>query len=289
MKKLAIVLLAFALLLLVLGACGEKADSEAALRALLEAEIKQQILDFKYDDYDGDGTFEAFAFMGEAQNPEEDEGYRGEIWFVNEQGAQQLEEASRHSIYWGLLDVLVFGERKFAAATTFGQTGGLVNVWGVKDGEPYLEKISGNGYSLEQIDDTNLLLWQTTLDFGYYDGILMGRTYKPYWFYWDGESFREYGGTKITKEQLRKCDGAAEILDGIYGIVGDIFYRGNGIININHTVLQSEGDINNEYVTLRLNGTKISIDDTYENVGGIYLSALAPDIAVYPDLPEVFA
>ena len=53
----------------------------------------------------------------------------------------------------------------------------------------------------------------------------------------DGKAFHEYGGVEITEAQLRKCRGAAAVLDGIKrdgGELGEIFYRGNGVINVNH-------------------------------------------------------
>ena len=284
MKKFAVVLLALTLVVVSAG-CGEKPLAEAELRAMMEAEVTQPILDFKYDDYGGDGAFEAFAFVGE--KPDEGDGHAGEIWFVSADGAERL-EASPHGTYWGLLDVLTFGGRKFVKAETYYTTGGASNLWSVREGKPHCEAVPGSGGFLVQIDDNSFTLEHSALDAIYTDGMLMARTWKPYWFFWDGESFKEYGGVKITEEQLRKCGGASEVLDGIYGIVGDIFYRGNGIINVNHTVLQSEGDIRNEYITLQLDGTEISIDETYENFGGIYLPALAPDIAVYPELPGIF-
>ncbi|MDR2686777.1 MAG: hypothetical protein LBB75_03425, partial [Oscillospiraceae bacterium] len=225
MRKIAIALLVMAILTVFAG-CGEKGPAEEALRALLEAGISEPILGFEYGDYDGDGAFEAFAFVGEEQKPEEDEGYRGEIWFVNCDGAQQL-EASPHGVYWGLIDTYSFGGRKFAVATTFAQTGGLVTIWGVYAGEPRHESISNIGGGLKQIDDKNFTLWHSTYDFDVTDGVTTGHTWKDYWFFWDGEAFREYGGIKITEEQLRKCGGATEVLDAIIATgetIGDIFY-----------------------------------------------------------------
>jgi len=288
MKKITVALLVMAMLAVFAG-CGEKPLSEAELRGLLEAEITLPILDFWYDDYDGNGAFEAFAFVGEEQNPEMDEGYRGEIWFVNCDGAQQL-EASPHGIYWGLIDTYRFDGRNFAAATTFAQTGGLVNIWGVYAGEPRHESISNIGGGLKQIDDKNFTLWHSAYDFDVTDGVTTGHTWKDYWFYWDGEAFHEYGGAAVTEEQLRKCDGAAEILDAIIATgetIGDIFYRGNGIINVNHLRTYESGR-SNYHTILQLSGTEVTVVEVEGN-GGFYLPALAPGIAVCPELPEIFA
>jgi len=281
MRKIAAAMLALALLL---AACGEGSFTEAELRGMLEAKATREILAFEYGDYDGDGVDEAFALVGAKLD---DGSIMGELWYAGPNGAQMLEASETG--YWGLIDVFVFGGRRFAVVEEYYTTGALVNLWGVKDGQPYREKISGHGGGLKEISENSFLLYHSALD-AMLDaglGFCMGRTWKPYWFHWDGDGFREYGGTKITEEQLRRCEGAAEILDGIYGITGDIFYRGNGIININHTVLQSEGDIGNYCVTVQLDGESVAVVETGDP-SGFYLPALAPDIAAYPELPEIF-
>ena len=283
MRKIAVALLGLTLLL-PLAACGKKPLTEAELRAMLAAEVTQEILAFEYDDYDGDGVFEAFAFVGEEQEPDVDESYMGEVWFVNANGAKKL-EAYEHG-YGGLINVCTFGKNKFAVLNQYATTGGCVSVWGVHKGKPRMESISGVGGGLDQIDDNNFTLWHSTYDFDVTDGISTGHTWKPYWFFWDGESFREHGGVPLAEEELRRLEGAAEVLEGIYGIVGDIFYRGtSGIVNINYTILQSEGGISNFYITLRLDGSKVTVLEEGE---GNYQAALAPEIAVYPKEPVTF-
>jgi len=286
MGKIAAVLLALALLLL-LVACGEEPFTEAGLRALLEAQVTQEILAFEYGDYDGDGVCEAFAFVGEEQQPDVDESYKGEIWFVSAKGAQALE--AYQNGYGGLINVYTFGENKFAVLNQYATTGGYVSVWGVHRGKPCNENISGVGGGMRQLDDKNFTLYHSTYDFDETDGIATGHTWKDYWFYWDGKAFHEYGGVKITEEQLRKCGGAAEALDAILAngdTIGEIFYRGNGMINVNH-FRACGSSRSNYFTTLQLNGAKIIFNEVEDN-GGIYLPALAPDIAVYPELPEIF-
>jgi len=285
MRRITIVLLGLAMLS-VLTACGRK-DSEDALRAMLEAEITQPILAFEYGDYDYDGAYEAFAFVGEEQDPEMDEGYQGELWFVNAGGAEQLEAGW----YWGMIDVFTFGKNKFAVLNQYAVTGGCVSVWGVHAGEPRHENISGVGGGLRQINDSDFTLWHSTYDLTYDTeiGHGVGHTWKDYWFFWDGKAFHEYGGVNITETQLRKSEGAAEILEAILAdgeTIGDIFYRGNGIINVNHNY-NVEADNIFHHVILQLNGTDVTVIEI-EADEGIYRAALAPDIAVYPELPEIF-
>jgi len=288
MRKITLALLA--LLLLPLAGCGEE-DGIAILRSILKENTSQEILAFEYGDYDGDGTFEAFAFVGE--EPDEGDGHAGEIWFVNAKGAVRLDEDRPYGTWYaGLIEIFTFGNRKFVKVEESYATAGISSFWSVRDGKPYKENISGHGGFLDQLDDINFTLEHSALDAVYIDGMLMGRTWKRYWFYWDetSESFREYGGLEISEAQLRKCEGAAEILDEITANgcrIGDILYRANGTINVNYTT-GAEQNESNSYTTLLLDGTKVTVDDIYENVGGFYLPALAPGIAVYPDLPEIF-
>jgi len=286
MRKIAAILLAFVLILSLVG-CGEKDLSEAGLRAMLEAKVTQPILAFEYDDYDGDGVFEAFAFVGEEQQPDVDESYMGEIWFVSARGAEKIEACANG--YWGLINVYAFGKNKFAVLNHYATTGGLVNIWGVKNGKPHREKISGIGGGFTQLDGNSFTLYHSTYDFDETGGVSTGHTWKNYWFFWDGRAFHEYGGVNITEAQLRKCDGAAEVLDAIVEkgeTIGGIFYRGNGIINVNHSKRHESGR-SNYFTTLLLHGTSVTVVET-EDPGGFYLPALAPGIAVYPKLPQIF-
>ena len=283
MRKIAAVLLALALLPPLAG-CGEKSLNEAGLRAMLEAKVTQNILAFEYDDYDGDGVFEAFAFVGDEQEPDVDESYRGELWFVNAGGAKKL-EAYEHG-YWGLINVYAFGKNKFAVLNQYATTGGCVSVWGVHGGKPRRESISNIGGGFTQLDGNNFTLYHSTYDFLESDGFSTGHTWKDYWFGCDGERFWEHGGVPLAEKELRKLGGAAEVLDGIDGIVGEIFYRGtSGVVNVNYTV-PGDGDVRNYYITLQIDDNRVTVLEEGE---GKYQAALAPDIAVYPKEPVAFA
>jgi len=144
------------------------------------------------------------------------------------------------------------------------------------------------GGALEQLDENNLVLYHSALDGAYMaNGPLLGRTNKPYWFFWDGESFKEHGGVPLAEAELRKLGGAAEALDGIEGALGEIFYRGNsGIVNVNYSVAGSDGDVFNYYITLRIEGGAATL---LEDGEGAYQAALAPELAVYPKEPVTFA
>ena len=111
--------------------------------------------------------------------------------------------------------------------------------------------------------------------------------------YWNGDGFTEYGGLRISEEQLRAVEGASRWLDEILavdGMIGDIFYRENGIVNINYTTTDgwTDGTVNNKNVTLRIvDGMAQLVYDREEtlqdsNHGGVY-AANVLDNAIFPE------
>ena len=319
MKRIAIVLLVLTLL----AGCGGKATPEtttaaptesatepeittmpispeaASLFNMLPEETRSCVFSFEYDDFDGDGTREAFAYAGDPDDT-------ADLWFIGAGGAQKLEEG--HAWFGGNMQTAAFGGSKFLIVAA-GRAGywspvGYVDILGVKNGRPHAYFIAEEGGWFGQTDDMHLTFWHTTWDGVSYvypeedDGEprIPMRTEKPYWFYWDGAGFREYGGVKITQKQLRRCEGAAEVLDGLIAdgeTIGNIFYRGNGMININYSKLTKPWpDVNPDFLytdhgcaTLRLSGARVAV---VEESGGSYQAALAPDIAAYPELPQIF-
>jgi len=260
----------------------QKSLGEEELRSLLTEATQWPVLSFEYGDFGGDGISVAFAFV----EIEDREDYcEGELWFVGPEGAKKLEGGN----YCLPVKMEAFGGRQFAVAEVYYSTSSMVNLWGVKDGRAYKEEISGHGGGLQRIGEKDFTLVCSAYDANLTDGDWTGHTWKNYWFYWNGETFREYGGVKITEGQLRRCDGAA-VLDGLKAegkTIGDIFYRGNGIINVNCVSEYGQGASYSQ-VALQLSGTKVTaVEGEYVETGGSYAAALVPGIAVYPELPEI--
>ncbi len=64
------------------------------LTQLLEESTTKPIVEFVYDDYDSDGTYEAYAVVGETDEEDEKhpEFYDADIYFVNHKKAQKIKE-----------------------------------------------------------------------------------------------------------------------------------------------------------------------------------------------------
>jgi len=285
----------------------KQSADEPMLRRLLQSRIDEEdeILSFDYLDYDGNGTNEAFAFAGKATG-DEDGGpaYLGELWFVDAGGAEMMVSRDETNGFWSINKTYTFGTHAIVVLSKFFQTGGQALVWSVKDGKPCEESsISQRGGSFTHLGGNDVVIVGDAYDFSF-DGT--GHTWKPYWFYWDEASggFKEYGGKVIEYEQFLKCRGAQRVLDAIDAAdcaVREIYYRDNGIININYADYEGESNHN---ASLRLKGSTVALQAFWSEYGfvgtdldilqdsdhgGVYAAALIPDIAAYPaKLPAVF-
>lgn len=256
-------------------------DMEMLLKEKLMERTSEPICRFNCDDFDNDGKFEAFAFVGR----KETEAYSGELWFVNQDSASMLVE---EGTYWEINEIYEFGTHKFIVLSEYRATGDVAKVWGVKDGRPEEQSISGFGGNFNRIDNKNLTLTHSAYD-GASDGT--GHTWKPYYFYWDEGSlnFKEYGAISISEAQLVKLGNIKATLNTIKqdqkGRITEIYYRGNDLIHINYI-------FSNEYGTWNGNTTLLCSEEGVKpidtemgeaNNGGIYQAALNPVIATYPD------
>ena len=277
---------------------------DADFAVILAEQTDKPTLSFDMHDYDGDGTMEAFVLVGEAVEP----GFvwAGDLWFVNKDGAQFLTDGTEWGWSWvNINEVYTFGKRKYMLITTLmAGDSSYAMWWTVKNGKPCQdETISGRGGISEQPEGNEFTMnyggWGSAYEYNLADpeeGYRMGRTFHKYWFYYDGGAFHEYGGREITEQQLRRCAGAGKILDGLKAegqTIGAIYYRGNGIININSSTTRTQegsGFISYRHTTLQLkNGAVMPVAATeeWEGGSGSYTDAFKPEIAVYPGLPEV--
>lgn len=170
--------------------------SEDSYKNFLQEIVEEDILFYDYNDYDGDGACEMFALVGYSDSDYEyaTSNYHGKIWYINCDGAKEIE--GRETLYTSTPNVFLFGNCSFVSFEEFyGTAGTKSHIWGVQNGEPYQPNISGkirglsfNEYNeIEGIDD----------EFDAFkcgDEPMMGHTWKPYYFYFDGKTFREYGG-----------------------------------------------------------------------------------------------
>ena len=275
-------------------AAKDAAASEKLLREQLVKTIgsDSNIADFCVSDYDRDGTFEAFALVGK---PDEYDVFFGSLYFVTENSAETVISESPFYAYSEQNHMLRFDECDFYLVGEYYTTADLSYVFGVRNGNYYEHEFSRKGTSLRQEEpggDMTIILSEYDAAYDKSTDMYMGHTWKPYYLYWDG-GFREYGGIEISVDDLLKCSGAQKYVDMITNNgfrIDSIYYRANGIININY----SSGDSSlTQYdnMTLIRNGSSVTVKQISSqggdvpaaySYGGIYNSALYSDIATYP-------
>ncbi|MFT3952615.1 MAG: hypothetical protein QM689_11840 [Oscillospiraceae bacterium] len=234
-------------------------------------------------DFNSDGAYELFVYM---KNPDAGEyDAAGAYYFAGKGGVNCLIDA----LYNAPLDVTVCklgAQQMLLMNVSQGGASSYAYAWLVKpDGglkkfefdDEFVYYAGGMEFTSSSTDYDALTDWT-------------GHTWKAYYYYWDGAQFREYGGIEVTREQFLKAGGAAGYLEQIKkdgGTLGKIFYRANGIVNINYTV-----ENRNENMTLVLADGVVSeklaeVDEgLLKPIGsyqGIYVVAVHPEFATYPD------
>ena len=251
-------------------------DSESSLRELLTMETKSDhIAVFEYGDYDGDGICEAFALLSDSGWSGDGDGITGELWFVSPRECTKIREQDSYLT----LSKQGVGPMLFTAEVWYGGSGSSSVVWGVSQSSKAevlgkeFEGISGGDVPNE------FYMYPSAFDMSP-DGT--GHTWKRYYFYLDGFELKEYGGLWISRNQLEEVEGGEAILQSAEAegwTIGDIYYRANGVINVN-----LRNDWSNDNLTLRFDGK--TVVDTGERYGGVYSAASGIVSDVY--YPESF-
>jgi hypothetical protein len=243
---------------------------------------------FDMDDFDGDGEYEAFALVGDEPDYDfyEEGLVAGKIWFVNSLGTEPFGYGigMGYSTHGRRLD---FGDKKYVVFDSIYATGSLSYVFEVSGKEVTEAPFSQYGTVQDPDGDTF-----TIIDSSYdseQDPDMewpLGHTWKSYYFYYDRESgqVKEYGGSEISIEEAKELTGhdfQAECLSP-GDELGTIYYRRNGIININYSRTDADG-----YIYYRHRNWDMESecyrddwgDESEEEQYGTYLPSRCPDIA----------
>lgn len=274
----------------------ESADTETQLRERLAEYGEGNIIWFNFDDFDGDGTYEAFAFMGKAGAEYMD----GVLWYVNENYAAELKESGK----WHTPEIVNANGTNFLFAENYDD--GLTYVFGIENSKVYETAVSGNFSHLIYTGGRDFTAEFTSYDY-YEDGVMAKQkdpTTKIYWFYLEDGEFHEYGADNtLRRADLRKYPTGSEIIDEIYknglteallreyypgadeetlktiaeeaGYFHSIMLRENGIINLNFYGAYEDCF----YITFKINGNDVDVIDEGR---GFYLPAAVEAIATYP-------
>ena len=239
------------------------------------------------DDFDHDHNPESFVFVGKEET-------RTSLYYADETGVRCL-LTSVNAAASAPVTVLSDGKSRWVQVESFGGSSSRSYIFYMKDGFPVRDKLTAMQLT------TYHTAWGSDFiglqnDYSQPPEI-GGHGFLYYWYYWDEteERFREYGAIIISKRHLLEFDGAAEILSMIEqenGLVTEIMYRSNHIININYVVPDEENEILTRHTyTLQYDDKAVKIlpefSGTYFNEqltnGGTYENASLSGIAVYPE------
>jgi len=232
----------------------------------------KETIEYAYQDYDGNGTYEMFVWVVA------DQGSSMYLYFISDSGTALL---GAYEGGWEdyLGRIIEIGSQKFIRyGEYYGGSGGKDHLFGVKSGQPYEPNISKRGLNMHSNAYGELLVGHSTFDGSIsVDGLATGHTYKLYYFYLDDGNFKEYGGIPITLDQVFALDDTLKMPEDYRNEdYTSAFYRGNGTININFTITRG----NNTYLTYRYEGGHLIFA---EEGSGIYRAAFHDDIAIYPN------
>lgn len=202
----------------------------------------EEDLVFDYDDYDNNGHCEAFAI------------YEGQLWYAD---ADFCERVSQNTYNYYDIDGKIMGthgEKAIYLYTDRCATAILTDIWKVENGTPVMDQWSELGQVLCTEDKWHdeFILVCDAYDF-YYDAemeMMMGHTWKPYFYTYNNGKIEPYDGEEIAKEDIKNICGfdlIEEIEQEGYEL-GEIYVWNEQILTINYSMQQEDGSISYENI-----------------------------------------
>ncbi|WP_026513289.1 hypothetical protein [Butyrivibrio sp. LB2008] len=247
-----------------------EAGTEASTTASTGEALVQKIIDTAavapelareslVDDFDGDGSMDAFVYIGKEVDKEMGT-CEGEVWFASDKVCEKVEEEFSFVAHDGkAINVLPTENKNFILIERAFMSSSVTDVFYIAGGDCKSSAISGIGgfYKSEDTGDycINVDNYDMSLEFesaedadnpdvvldygpGLEKGLYTGHTWKEYFFYYDKDTsdFKEYASKELTEEELNSACGfdiAGEIKAAGFQL-GHIYRRDNGVININY-------------------------------------------------------
>lgn len=243
--------------------------TEAELRSILETAADREILEFFYCDLNKDGRHEAVAATGTVDF--DDYMASVELWFVDEAGAFTVEtgidELSFPMDFW-YLEIGDVGTEQHVVLNGNMMMGSMKHCFTYRMENRGLQRVY-DGYGEFFTRDGRL--WYGSED---YDGAesdigMLGHTWKDYPIFYEDGTYKEYGGTEITREFFMGYQNAAAVWDEMLSEVlennseakyeAKIWYRGNGLITVDFGVYNSEGYRTFSHVYVELQNSQVRL------------------------------
>lgn len=206
------------------------------------------ILQFSYLDYDNNGEYEAFAFVGSKNNGDEymEDSYDGDLYFVNAKGVTLVKEGTMPYISTGY--IADFGNRKYYTLNEIYATGYLTYIYSA-DYESYFEDDLSRIGDMSETNGDDFTIIISAYD-GEYDKEMdtyLGHTWKVYYYHYSKakDALVKYESEEISLD-IAKDFLPEGMIDEILGEgyeIENIILRENDIININYHIQHENGNI----------------------------------------------
>lgn len=227
---------------------------------------ENDVLLLEYDDYDGDGKYEAFMIVGKsvtyAGGWGEETSYKGTLYFAGADGFV-LELDDSYGIYRMIDGKMDFGSRKYLFFyTEYAFTSNVTELWTVRDGKPVDESKLIGPYQLIYRGENEKNEFEVLIDsYSHYyekkdsdeeEEMRWGHVWKPHFWYYDSEidQIKKYEGKSISKEAFAKLSGT-DIIEEIEAegyTIGEIIHWKNDIVTINYHKVELWGEDESEEI-----------------------------------------
>lgn len=265
MKK--IIFLCITLMILLMGV---NTQTKASVKDDINTEItkkligKEEVKKIYYYDYDKNGTKEAFVLTGiMTENAYEDGG--NNLWFAYEKDGRICANIIKKDVLNNCKILKLKSVILFCAAE-YCTTSMPMDVYKVV-GEQAQYIFQGDMINYAGVNSFTSV--HSTYDAMIDNGITIGHTWKPYWFYYSKGKIVQYKAKKISQKKFKKkYKNASKILKKYkkLGKVQGILYRSNKLIHINYRKANTYS-----HVTLKVKGKKL-VKSSYD--GGTYLKVM---------------
>lgn len=210
------------------------------------------ILFMDYDDYDGDGIYEAFVFCGESYDYYGEINYSGDFWFVGADQCMRLPERfGSGSDYRKIDGLMMLGhEQKYLYYySDYCVTANISGIWTVESGKPVEANLPQTGQVVYRGEPYGFELWVDSYNHYYEPGgdLWTGHTWRPYFYHYDsqaGQLMPDEGENLSPKELEGICgfDLAGEVEAEGYEVTAMVRWQPSDIVTINYTIPLNEDD-----------------------------------------------
>lgn len=224
---------------------------------------EDSLLHMDYDDFDGDGRYEAFMFFGEkGEGAFGSVEYSGEYWFAGADSCVCLSDSPIKESYRMIDGQMIFEkadhrQKYLYCHSAVVLTANLSRVWTVENGEPvqvHLPQIGEveNGPKHHQ---WGFVLWADGYDHYYEpaDDLWTGHTWRPYFYHYErklGETgageLKPDVGEHISREELQELCGfdlVGEVEAEGYEVTEIVRWKPSDIVTVNYTIPMNESGI----------------------------------------------